>query len=139
MFIQLTDEYLLGVQVIDEQHRQLCGWINTLHDHLSQKLSTQEITDTLNNLSDYTQEHFSFEEKTMHQAGYPEFALHIKEHRTFLVKIEELMDEYLLLDEEDLEPFANKLTAYLKEWILHHIMEEDMKIRDVLQNSAKSE
>ncbi|SCA56101.1 conserved hypothetical protein [Candidatus Terasakiella magnetica] len=132
MFIELTPEYMLGIEAIDEQHLKICEWINTLHDHSQKDLNPNKITETLNNLAEYTQKHFSYEEKIMFKYKLPGLAEHIKQHREFFIILEAMMDEYLMLEEEEAKPFTNRLLNFLQEWLLDHIMKEDMKIRDVM-------
>jgi hemerythrin len=80
--ITWTPDLAIGVEAIDEQHRELFA-------HVARFLSTvdsgriEELLDLLHFLGSYVEAHFRAEEDLMRQAGYPEIESHLKEHEAF--------------------------------------------------------
>lgn len=111
----------LGVPMIDEQHRVLVDLINALHAAISDAAGTRSaIGDVLEGLLEYTHNHFIVEEVVFQKYGYPEAAKHLAEHSGFTGK---MMD--WLMRFEDGEDVNQEVMGFLKDWLVHHICEED--------------
>ena len=133
MFVELTDEYLIGNAKIDEQHQKLCEIINSLHADIDRSVSIDTLMSTLQFLSDYTSQHFRFEEELMAKCGYPALEEHKKKHRALMDELPILNKKFIQhvnFDQE--EKFADEFLEFLKTWLLDHIMGEDFKIKPYL-------
>ncbi len=74
----------LGVQAIDDQHRELVRRIGALVADVDAERKGDEVFRTLAFLGSYVLTHFGDEEALMRSTGYPDFEAHALEHRGFL-------------------------------------------------------
>ncbi|MES9956582.1 MAG: bacteriohemerythrin [Sedimenticola sp.] len=119
MFFEWDDAYNTGVEVIDQQHRRIVDYINTLYQATGRK-DDMSVADVMEQLTDYTVGHFAFEESLMEQCGYGQIAEHKIVHDRFTRKIKKYQKE---LDEG--EDIADRLLEELKTWLVDHIQKED--------------
>ena len=119
-FMQWDDSFSVNVKEIDQQHQKLVGMINEFYEHVG-KDTGQAFRALLNSLVDYTQYHFSTEEKYFKKFSYPDVSNHTEEHRKFTEKV---LDVKNRLNQGRLV-ISLEITSFLKEWLTHHI-----KVRD---------
>ena len=62
-FFTWKDEYSVGIDSIDQQHKNLFSIVNEFHSAVKQKSNKSEIFSILNKLIQYTEAHFKDEEK----------------------------------------------------------------------------
>ena len=121
-YLTWNDEiYSVGIRKMDEQHKQLVGLINALHNQRDAK-DRQFIDKVFATLVQYTANHFGDEEKILKKIGFPEFALHHKQHEAFIRNVTDLKGQF---DAEGGKSALEKLTKFLGEWLTHHILVED--------------
>lgn len=115
--------YSVNNSELDEHHRKLFDIFNRLYDNCLGQDVTNCIDPIIEELVSYTRYHFSAEEQYMRSIGYGEIDGHILEHRKFTERTLELR-EVAYRD----EPEATKeLIAFLGNWLLHHVIEEDKR------------
>lgn len=119
MKMQWTDEYEIGIGVIDAQHRRIVEYINRI-DACEQSGDHTQMNDVLHCLVDYTLSHFAFEEALMEDVGYQELESHKLTHDSFRRQIERLKARYHQGDD-----VAVELSEMLLTWLLKHIMTDD--------------
>lgn len=136
MRIVWSQEYELGIVVIDRQHRRIVDLINDLDRLVGLPDARQGVERVLYDLVDYTESHFDFEEALMERAGYPELDGHHHLHRQFTFHLEALRQRHLA-GEDVVEP----LLRMLEKWLLNHILEEDLayteQVRDFINGIGK--
>jgi hemerythrin len=119
-FMQWDDSFSVNVKEIDQQHQKLVGMLNEFYGHVG-KDAGQAFRLLLDSLVDYTQYHFSTEEKYFKAFSYPEAATHTEEHQKFTEKVldvkNRLYNKELVLSLE--------ITVFLREWLTHHIKGSD--------------
>ena len=133
--ITWREEYSVGYEEFDEQHKKLINIINEIQPLLNNKdISDEklyvEISDVLSKLLDYTEYHFESEEKLFEKYNYKYTEEHKELHHRFFMKITELLANLVL--DEDLRGIVSKTDAYLKEWLLSHIQGADQKYTNEL-------
>ena len=120
-----TDEYSLGISVVDEQHQHFFEIANKIYDMLEkEKNKRTDIVIIINELRDYAFYHLATEEKYFNQFAYSGMAEHMKQHSMFRQK----SDEYLSRVEntnEDLEKLALEVTDFATNWLSLHIIVSD--------------
>jgi len=130
VYFKWKDEYNIGIEGIDNQHRHLfeigariydLANANDVYDHYD------EIMDVLRELKDYTVYHFGHEENLMEKHGYEHYENHKFQHYFVIKKIQKFEEENI--DEKQNEIIL-KLVAFISDWITNHILKEDMKYRD---------
>ena len=128
--IEWKDEYALGIEEIDEQHKQLFEIADRIYALIQNNLVMDKydgIVAIINELKEYTIYHFAAEEKYMESIGYKKIFSQKVAHNEFLQKMEEI----------DLDKIDNGQNAYLietldfvVEWLGQHILREDKLITD---------
>lgn len=119
-----SEKISVGVPAMDAQHQQLMRLLNAFATHSDPGVAF----DTIMSMFDYAAVHFGEEEALLSRVGYPELERQKREHQAFLSKTTELSAQSL----SDPAVYV-KIATYLTSWLLHHIMEEDMKYKPFLQ------
>lgn len=128
MTYTFTDDCIIGVSQIDDEHRGLFRLIGELHDMLGKDFDRDrydEICDVVERLTQYTVEHFRHEEAYMEAINHPELELQRQQHMEFCEKIDE-MD--IRSGESDQYGLVNELLTYLVRWLYRHIIGSDLLI-----------
>ena len=79
-------EYNTGIDVIDDQHRRILDYINEI-DAIDVNTDRERVKQILENIIDYTQSHFTFEESLQEEAGYKYRVPHKRVHDLFIKKL----------------------------------------------------
>ena len=108
-----------GIEVIDSQHKRIVDYINDLESAKS-KADKHLVTDVIEQLIDYTQSHFGFEEAMLEEAGYKFLKPHKKVHELFIKRVTEFTVRAAKGEE-----IADELHSMLCKWLLNHIANED--------------
>ncbi len=126
--IDWRDEYSVGIESIDEQHKKLISLINTLQtivDYTSEEKLEREC---LSAVVDYTRTHFVYEERLMEEYGYPDFEAHKAQHQKMIDKVNDLLAEY----ENNPESAMKHALDFLKHWLVRHINGTDKQYSEFL-------
>ena len=75
-------------------------------------------------LKEYTDTHFSLEERYMELLGYPGLEAHILAHDRFRQEIDELLES----DAEHDAQFMDVISTFLTEWLTRHVFGIDKKL-----------
>ena len=127
-FIEWKDEYNVGIESIDSQHRKLVNLINQLQTAVDYSTGEEFEREALDELVDYTKTHFEYEEGLMAQYDYPELEPHKALHRKMIAKVEEVLAEY----EQDQDRAMNNALSFLQGWLINHINGTDKQYSDFL-------
>ncbi len=131
-------EYLLNLDIIDEQHQhffRLCGVVVHLAGVAeSQKSSVNEVIKALGAMRGYAFLHFKTEEEIMLQSGFPGYLKHTGYHNHYLQKMMEFETGFKALlsemgqgekDNEMLRIFLKEMSEFIAEWWSVHIVTQD--------------
>lgn len=120
-FFPWSDELLIGIARIDEQHRWLVDKTNQLHDEFAKPDPDRNVVGgILDGLLDYTVNHFIVEEELFQRHGYPETAAHKAEHDRFTSNVMALLEQF-----EEGADINDDVLNLVKEWLTHHILTVD--------------
>ena len=119
MKMKWIPEYNTGIDVIDDQHKRILDYINEIDD-VSVKTDRARIRQILDNIIDYTQSHFTFEESLQEEAGYKYRVPHKRVHDLFIKKIENYRDRF-----EEGHSIESELNDVLAKWLINHIQHDD--------------
>ncbi len=122
-FMPWDDSYSVGLNTIDDQHRVLVDLINKLYRAIRQGSDESRLKTVFDELINYTDKHFSFEESWFAKTRYQGTDEHVKLHRE-LVKTIVMMKEKFFAGQS---VTARQLMDFLKNWLLNHIGREDPK------------
>jgi methyl-accepting chemotaxis protein/hemerythrin len=130
--VEWSDDYSVLVNELDSEHQKLFHLINDLNEAMLQGQSSTVINNIIQGLIDYTEKHFSHEEKILESINYPELAEQKRLHKMFVNKIIDFKDE--LASGEML--LSVKIIQFLKEWLIKHIMIVDKKYSKYLNDAG---
>ncbi|UVE17898.1 bacteriohemerythrin [Pseudomonas sp. LS44] len=119
-----------GIGVIDNQHKRIVEMINRLYIARHGSAGRPAVAAVIEELVDYTQSHFAFEETLMEDAGYPLSCAHKRVHELFIRRV----DEYRLRFKAD-EDVAEELQQLLARWLFNHIRNDDAGYADTVRQS----
>jgi methyl-accepting chemotaxis protein len=123
-FIQWSNDYSVMVDAMDQQHKVLIALINELNQAIEVGAAKTVIGNVLIKLVDYAVNHFRQEEEYMRSINYPEYDSHIKVHKSFIQKTDELMGVF---KEHGHTKITADVVVFLKDWLVNHIMKMDKK------------
>lgn len=113
----------VGIPSVDTQHQKLVSLLNDLYAAVVALRGQDQVAAALTAMTAYSREHFSFEERWMAQAAYPEEKMHRAAHIAFV--------EYADRAERKLRggEFVSsvELLAFLQDWLTNHIMNVDRR------------
>ena len=120
-FVQWTPKLDLHVPMVDKQHRLLVDYINELYTAMAHNRTAKEMQVILHKLRDYTATHFADEEKLFTATAYLGAAEHMKIHRKFVAKLDEVEEQL----KSGTATVSMDLLTFLKDWLVQHIMGTD--------------
>jgi len=123
MGLEWSDDYLVGIDSIDDQHKSFFGFAKRLHRDLSSKQEENCIRESFAFLKDYTIMHFHDEEVFMRDHAYPYVEDHVKLHKDFLEKYDALV--YQFQGEGPSEKLADTIARMIQSWFSDHIAQAD--------------
>ena len=124
-----SDEFSIGHEVIDAQHKKLVAMINRLITTSRVATGSETISEILAEMSDYVRVHFDTEEKLMERINYPRIEDHKAQHRAFQMKTAALIRSASL----NAESVPVVLLNYLRNWLTQHILKADMEFKAYLR------
>jgi len=126
------DRLNTGIDVIDSQHQRIVDYINDL-EIAKMKGDKHMVTDVIEQLIDYTQSHFGFEESMLEDAGYKFLKPHKKVHELFIKRVTEFT-----MRAAKGEEIADELHLMLSKWLINHIASEDRDYADAVKKMVAS-
>jgi len=122
--LQWREEFNVGVEEVDHEHRELIELIRTLQLNLQEGADTSDIVDVLGEIFAQISAHFALEEKMMRETHYDAYADHKEDHETLLDDLRDIMDEV----EDDGVLDEARLTDDLDRWFSDHFKTHDAKL-----------
>jgi len=135
MAFKWKDDWAVGNEMIDFQHRELFGAIDNLIAACYVGKALDVINKTVDFLLDYVVKHFNDEENLQRSSGYPDHQNHKKLHEAFKKTAKELGDK--LKAEGPNSVLIMKINSTIGEWLINHILGEDKKIGEHLRTKNK--
>ena len=130
-FIQWTDDLSVKIESIDAQHKKLVAIINDLYDSMPLGRANDIMRKILADLTAYTIEHFSYEERLFKQHGYLGAPSHHNSHAMLVSQMKEIQQQM-----ERGSSVSIKTFAFLKKWLTEHIMKEDHLYSEFLRSKG---
>jgi hemerythrin-like metal-binding protein len=132
--INWRDEFSVGVEEMDTQHKKLLAMINRLIEEQHTLTDPKTIADLLTAMTDYAREHFRAEEYLMAEYDFDRKNLQEKQHKEFIDKT------VSFLSATNIGPniLSNALLDYLGSWLVGHILTEDMQYKDFFRSKGLS-
>ena len=128
MYYHFTDDCLIGIEQIDNEHRELFRIVNEIKDLLENEFLEDKFNQTqemIKKLENYAEEHFKHEEEYMASINDPELEMQKKQHLDFCDKISEADAS---IPSSGQQEFLDNLLKYLVTWLYRHIIFSDLMI-----------
>jgi hemerythrin len=123
--IQWQNSLSVGIEPIDNQHKQWIEYFNNTAEAIASRQSQTQISKTLGFLIDYTETHFSTEEKFMSGSNYSGLQEHKAKHDVLRATLASLVKDFE--DEGITSRLNDAIDTFLGNWLIQHIHEIDMK------------
>lgn len=114
------DEYSVGDETLDSQHRALFDLANRLD-------SDAPATEILDELIQYADQHFAAEEAMLEAVGYPDLARHRTQHKAFRAWLDMAIQQHRT--NNGCCATRDDIISYLRVWIANHLLVYDMAFR----------
>jgi len=134
-FFVWKQDYSVGIQKIDEQHKRMFDIINEFYTSFTENNTHAKLGETLNLLLDYAQYHFSTEEQFFVNSNYINTIEHIEEHKKFVLTINGFVNDFT----QGEVAFIYRLINFLRNWLVNHILQEDQKYSEHLLEYMEKE
>lgn len=142
----------VGNTLIDQDHRYLFCLVNTVELALRLEENAEVIEAALEQLVQYTRDHFAREETLQLKVRYPGYLEHKTEHQALLQRVAELQRQITgrreaAMPEADGEPAPaesetaprtgrpvdpGEIAALLRHWVLDHVLKRDLELKAYL-------
>lgn len=126
--LQWKDEYSVGVDAVDHEHKELIDLINQLYDAAAARRSREAVLAFFGDLFKNISAHFALEERFMRERGYDQLATHKQDHERLLDEIRDIMDDFEEGEELDQLALAQSLDA----WFSRHFETHDARLHKAL-------
>ena len=135
-FYTWSESMSVGVALLDSDHKALIETINRLHDAVEDGDEPQVLDGIFDGLVAYIEYHFAREERIMEVCGYPTATEHAAEHLRFAQNMRYNRDRYFRGEEAGV---GRELLDYLKDWLTHHILIDDMAYRPYAEGNPSTD
>ena len=131
--VQWSEKFSVGVREMDQQHQQLIKLLNRLISAKGTISTHSETTsDILTEMTRYAQVHFKAEERLMEAYGFNGLEEQKIQHRDFRKKTVDFCKNTFYGDDQ----IPEALLVYLSDWLVHHILEDDMAYRSFFKDKG---
>jgi hemerythrin len=130
-----TDEYMTGIELVDEEHKKLFEIIRETNDVIKNDMLYDKYDSIMNifdQLKEYTSRHFEDEENYMKSIGYEGLPAQHIAHAVFVERLNEV--DFQDMDNNQSE-YLNDLIDFLLEWLINHIKKMDKRIPNATQGT----
>lgn len=126
------DTYKVGVERIDEQHKELFRRISEfLFSIRNERLwedKLPKVKETLEFMQGYVVIHFDDEEAYQKEINYPELMIHKEIHDQFKCKMSAFSEIFNNSDFDEAQ--VQKFASVLLTWLIKHVARDDKRIAD---------
>lgn len=126
MSVSWKSSFNIGILEIDSQHRELFSRLDALEIAIHSGKGKEALKETFKFLDNYVRRHFRAEEELQQLYKYPHYDMHVAEHQTFIVRLQEL--EARLNSEGPSEKLALHVNSFLTQWLISHVTTTDNKL-----------
>lgn len=126
--IKWTEEFSLGIEAVDSEHKELIELINGLYDVIQIGADYVQVVELLGEIYSQIAAHFAHEEALMRNNSYSLYNEHREDHETLLDDLREIMDEVSADGSFD----TSALSSDLNRWFMDHFHTHDAKLHGLL-------
>lgn len=130
--IKWSSELELGLEHIDNQHKQLVNLINELNIAIEYGQPNSVMLPIVTRLQNYADTHFKAEADIFTSCDYPDRATHEADHAAFVDSIKYIRRQCELID----APMSTKIRDFLMGWLSNHIKSKDLEYKRFMNKSS---
>ena len=124
--IEWDNSLSIGIKLIDEQHKMLIQRLSDLSGAIEMSRGEVETAKTLDFMVDYTDFHFSAEEKHMTEQK--------QQHAEFKGHLKQLVEDFE--EEGPTKALGTSINVFLLNWLIKHIKGVDLKFGEFLNEKG---
>lgn len=130
--LQWSDDFKINVDEVDAEHKSLFDQFETLYNLMKAGSGHDYYKELLAFLNKYVHTHFINEQKLHLDNQYPLREEHINIHEEFKASVLKICEEGKDKTPTDMDLI--KISLFIKNWLIHHILIEDRKFGDYIEN-----
>lgn len=135
MFIQWNDDFKIGSEIIDAEHKSIIDEFEKLYSYMKDGSGHDYYNEFYKFLDEYVNTHLEHEELYQKEIDYPLCKKHKALHDVFRKKIISLKESTEGRD------ITNKdlidISIFVRNWFVNHILVEDKKLGEYIQELEK--
>lgn len=120
----------IGIDSIDNQHKELIDRLDQLLTSIKEGKGNEEVTKTLDFLEEYVVKHFNEEEALQLKINYPLYNIQHKQHDEFKNDLKEFRRVFETEGTSAL--LASNIQERLADWLKNHITNLDKDLGDFM-------
>lgn len=132
MTVVWTKELATGMELIDEQHRELFKRFDDLLEACAKRQGREKLGDLLTFLEEYVRLHFQAEEELMDRYGYPGIEEHRAMHEWFQRRQQQIMEDFR--NGGATAALLAKTNKVLLAWFINHVKQVDVQMGAYLRS-----
>lgn len=121
------DEYSVGIEAVDHEHKELIALINRLHAQLESADAKLTVPAFFGDLLKAIGAHFALEEKFMREHSYGRLDRHKADHERLLDELRDIMDAFDHAVDVDSVDLADRLDV----WFSRHFRTHDAELHQL--------
>ena len=127
---EMKNEYLTGIEIIDDEHAKLFEIADKLYNLLNDQFIPDKydyILEVIVELKEYAKKHFADEEAYMESINYKRMFTQKIQHADFIEKMNSYNPD--VIDDSQREACLDILD-FINKWLVEHILENDLMIAE---------
>lgn len=132
MIFKWRENLSLGVEYIDDQHKEMFKHIHALYNACAEGKCKSEIITLIGFLQKYIIQHFADEEELQKKYNYPDYVAHKKDHELLANKVIDFAEQ--MKTENDVSKILIELNQLVIEWVKKHIFIADRNLAIFLKD-----
>ena len=133
--INWSDSLSVGVPEIDDEHQKFVGRVNELNQAIVECRDKPTVERLLDLMLMEATHHFWHEQQLLAKWKYPQRAAHAVKHAQLTAQFERVMKEF---EQADVSFTWALKGLHVKQLLVDHLLQEDMKYRDVLHKKENA-
>lgn len=129
-----NDSLSVGIPEIDKEHQNFISLINGLNLAIADRMELSEIRKRMQLILDDWNVHFAHEEALFKQWHYPDADQHAKRHEQVTRQLNAILAGF---SEKSLGYEGIAVGLKVKEMLINHMLNEDMKYRDYYRSMPR--
>jgi hemerythrin len=126
--LEWKEEYSVGIEDVDYEHKELIDIINRLHEELLSDNARLTVPHFFAALLNGVSAHFALEERVMDESNYAGREMHKEDHERLLEVIRDVQEAFVHSEEID----SVDLALRLQPWFTRHFATHDTQMHRAL-------